>query len=713
MGNVSLAVQRQKKLLLLFLFTIFVPAIVLGIFGLRALEGDRYRMEQLMRREQEEAMRNIRSSLAAELQSTAEALRQLLTRAVNPGGSTPVTPDWIAVHRASRHPEIEEKLPGTVFVVGLSGEWFFVKEAFLLLPDDRIEPPGAGDEAFQRAETYEFGAQDLKRAAQNYQESVRNNDLRVRLAALNALGRCHFRLGNYSLALQAYRKLLEPQPIVRDSENTVFWLMGSLQMALCWEQVGQRREAFLVLLRAYRELIEQKWVVSTDTAEFYLRECERSLQVYCAKSKTETHCETFRNLREQKVARLAQIRRQHSIRSSLAAAVAAWSQTASPTTNRILQLPGLQEMAIAVGAVPATGQGQPENYTVAAAVVDDQTLVSRLLRSGKPALSTSQNIRARLTDSGGKILYASGPAVPRSPFLEESLGEGMPNWKITLFHDPADNPFALRTNFYISLTVLLAGLLLLGGYFTVHTVYHEMEMIRMKSDFVSLVSHEFKSPITSMRTLMERLQAGSVSSTSKMQQYFDVICGELQRLTRLINNVLDFSKIEAGRKEYYFVDTDLEELLRDLLATFEASAVQRGFTIETQIRSPLPTVKVDRDSISQAILNLLDNAMKYSLAEKHIRIEAQQDTVFLLVKVSDRGPGIREEEIPKIFAKSYRSAETARSVPGVGLGLAIVNHIMKSHGGDVMVESEIGKGSTFSLAIPISETPVNSAIRVP
>jgi signal transduction histidine kinase len=236
-----------------------------------------------------------------------------------------------------------------------------------------------------------------------------------------------------------------------------------------------------------------------------------------------------------------------------------------------------------------------------------------------------------------------------------------------------------------------------------------MELIRIKSDFVSLVSHEFKTPIASMRALVDRLQAGHVPDGARMQRYFDIVSGELQRLTRLVNNVLDFSKIEEGRKVYSPQETDLAELVRELVATFEAGASAKGFAIETAIAPDIPKVRVDRDSVSQALLNLLDNAVKYSETEKRIGVDVQRNSHFVRISVADHGTGVGAHEVSKIFEKFYRSPEAAeRGVPGLGLGLSLVEHVMSSHGGKVTVESQPGSGSTFTLSIPL-DAPVGSS----
>ena len=191
------------------------------------------------------------------------------------------------------------------------------------------------------------------------------------------------------------------------------------------------------------------------------------------------------------------------------------------------------------------------------------------------------------------------------------------------------------------MTLASVALLFAGALLMIRTLNHEMNVLRMKSDLVSVVSHEFKSPITSIRTLMERLQAGYVTDAGKRQQYFDVVCGELQRLTRLVNNFLAFSSMETGVKQYHRFETDLPELLAELLTPFEARVTQQGFTLETEIESGLPSVEVDRDSLSQAVLNLLDNAVKYSSDSRTIRVSVRRNTRSVELSVADRGRGIQ------------------------------------------------------------------------
>ncbi|MFN2386232.1 MAG: sensor histidine kinase [Thermoanaerobaculia bacterium] len=340
------------------------------------------------------------------------------------------------------------------------------------------------------------------------------------------------------------------------------------------------------------------------------------------------------------------------------------------------------------------------------------TLSRKTLLDTLSAVDVGSGSRAQVVDAAGKIISGDPALEPGDIFVREKLGDGLPDWTVTLFPNASElEHFVRRTrNLYVVLTGLLIAVLLLGAFFIARTVHHEMEVIRIKSDFVSLVSHEFKTPIASMRALMDRLQAGHVSDPQRRQRYYDIISGELQRVTRLVNNVLDFSRMEEGRKEYSREETDLPQLVRDLLSTFEAGASAKGFTIETDIRSDLAKVRVDRDAISQALLNLLDNAVKYSQGEKWIRVAVERNSHALRISVADRGSGIPPDEVAAIFSKFYRGRDTrSRPVPGLGLGLSLVEHVMAGHGGRVTVESPPGSGSVFTLSIPLPETPTPEA----
>jgi signal transduction histidine kinase len=227
----------------------------------------------------------------------------------------------------------------------------------------------------------------------------------------------------------------------------------------------------------------------------------------------------------------------------------------------------------------------------------------------------------------------------------------------------------------------------------------------MKSDFVSTISHEFKSPLSSIRQLAEMLQSGRVPSEDRRQEYYDVLVEQSERLTLLIDNILDFAKIEEGRKKFDFQLLDIGSLLQQIVSVIQDQVRHKDFVIQLEIEKPIPVIQADKESVSQAITNLIDNAVKYSGEARNIVVRALAEEKYLIITVKDFGIGIKKEEIDKIFERFYRGGdELTRTVKGSGLGLTLVKQIVEAHHGNVSVESEVGKGSTFTVRIPLDGT---------
>jgi signal transduction histidine kinase len=259
--------------------------------------------------------------------------------------------------------------------------------------------------------------------------------------------------------------------------------------------------------------------------------------------------------------------------------------------------------------------------------------------------------------------------------------------------------------------IVLIDLMLGAGLFLVYkNVKRELHLSRLKSDFVANVSHELKTPLALIRLFAETLELGRVPGEDKANQYYRVINKESQRLTQLINNILDFSRIEAGRKEYRFARADVGRIVHDVLESYRFPIEQQGFTLEVDIADDLPAAEVDKEALSQALINLVNNAIKYSPAEKYLKVAARAEGDDILISVTDRGIGIAKADQRRIFEKFFRAEDSlVHETKGSGLGLSLVQHIMEAHGGASRVESAPGKGSTFSLVIPRQHKEVPAA----
>jgi len=256
------------------------------------------------------------------------------------------------------------------------------------------------------------------------------------------------------------------------------------------------------------------------------------------------------------------------------------------------------------------------------------------------------------------------------------------------------------------------SLMIIGGLvLTRHIVNKELALARLKSDFVSNVSHELRTPLALIRLYAETLELGRIATPDKKQQYYRIIRKESERLTALINNILDFSRIEAGRKEYEFRNTDIAELVRNTLESCRYQIEQQGFAFEESIDPDLPAVPVDREAIARALVNLVNNALKYSSDEKFLGVKLYRDHSVVKLEVADHGIGITRRDQSKIFEKFYRAGDPlVHNTKGSGLGLSLVRHITQAHGGDIAVESTPGKGSRFILSLPLQSAAQQPAV---
>jgi two-component system phosphate regulon sensor histidine kinase PhoR len=246
----------------------------------------------------------------------------------------------------------------------------------------------------------------------------------------------------------------------------------------------------------------------------------------------------------------------------------------------------------------------------------------------------------------------------------------------------------------------------------------------MKSEFVANVSHELKTPLALVRMFAEMLQTGRVASEEKRQQYLDIIMSESERLSALIENVLDFARVERGRQAYEFAEGDVGEAVSKAVNVYRYRAEREGVELATELEPGLPAARIDDRAIQLAVINLLDNALKYAAGSERVTVRAGRENGSVVVRVVDRGPGVPPEDRERIFERFVRGTASktpsgGRPVRGSGIGLALVKHIAESHGGrawvDTTADAESGSGSgakgsgtagapgaTFAISIPVA-----------
>ena len=322
-----------------------------------------------------------------------------------------------------------------------------------------------------------------------------------------------------------------------------------------------------------------------------------------------------------------------------------------------------------------------------------------------------------VTDSGGRTILDSWEGEVEGDTVTAGLPFVFTDWKLALHSPPSTPEQFARANFMFNMTVsvLLAAVLLGGIVYALKAADRAMTLSQMKSEFVSNVSHELRTPLASVRVFAELLSLGRVQSIEKAREYGDYIESESRRLSRLIENILDLSRIESGRKTYTIVQSSIEDVVESTLKSFELHLKHSGFKVTYEgPERPLPRVQVDPDALGQALHNLIDNAVKYSGDSRNITVKIKAEKNAIVISVGDEGIGIARAEQEKIFDRFHRvSTGLVHEVKGSGLGLSLVRHIMQIHGGRVEVESGLGKGSTFSIYLPIGEPSVEGETRAP
>jgi two-component system phosphate regulon sensor histidine kinase PhoR len=262
------------------------------------------------------------------------------------------------------------------------------------------------------------------------------------------------------------------------------------------------------------------------------------------------------------------------------------------------------------------------------------------------------------------------------------------------------------------MVVLSCAVIVLGAATILVVAEKERRVSALKSDFVANVSHELKTPLALVRMFAEMLQSGRVASPEKQREYLDIIVSESERLSALIENVLDFAKVERGKGAYEFAMGDVGEAVTRAANVYRYRAEREGVAIAVDVEGGLPPARIDDRAIQLAVINLIDNALKYAPGSGIVTLRVAREGSAIVVSVIDRGPGVSPEDKERIFERFVRgsssktSTEGGRSpIRGSGIGLALVRHIAESHGGRAWVESDIGLGSTFFLAIPAGPTP--------
>ncbi|MCI0693253.1 ATP-binding protein [candidate division KSB1 bacterium] len=714
---------NEIRMGLVFLGLIIIPSGLLGYFSWRAIENEKLLSHERLEESYSHFARLAAREIDEELENVEKRWDSAVKKILDDDEQNPALGDLEKLARTE--PLIAAcfllRAPGRVaFPPGLSlREEGASPEAVELENESYLREHEIFNTLVTRGEELEYLTYDLIGAIAAYREILSSvSSPQLRGMAESYIGRAQMKQGDWTTALSTFQNLLANYPEVRDLNKMYLRFLAQYQIAVALDNLERDQEAVEVLFRFNQDLLERSDVISPLQYSFFLDQIrnlaprllvsrqlpdrdryQAQFDALAEQSKKHIREKYFVQLLDRKLYEMVIARQKYKAKFLYV----------SDEADGEPFLLGFRSLPDPAGI-----------YTTG--LIGLQIDLGQLSRKLFPAILRNLKFSERVTlailnEAGDYIIGTARPA--DKPIATRALNEPFQFWQVAVYVNEAQ-PVSRHWDFLSTLSLWLISLLLLsillGAYIFIRRARREAHLSQMKSTFVSNVSHELRTPLASIKMMAELLEmqltgqsaAPAERFKTRTENYLSIIRRECSRLSRLIENVLDFSKIERGIKQYNFEYEDPAMMLRMAVESFRPHAEEQGFVVELEIVEPLAEVLADADAISQVILNLLSNAVQYSDEVKEIRVRAYRHESHVTIEVADRGIGIAASEIPKIFDDFYRVNQRLNSPKpgGMGLGLTLARQIVRAHGGDISVRSEVGKGSTFTFTLPLPESVV-------
>ena len=688
----------RSKIRFVFVAAILLPSLVVGYLSWSTVAKRREALKRIVESQLwtsgERAVRAIESSLQEHESDVLSAERFLLSeesgrpRAIPPGPTE-------------------------------SGE-----RAFLLDPEFRVLFPRAGGdeppyalweqglagsafvELFERAEYWAFVRKDYERAADLYRRCRPLTEVpRLQAFAWEALGRCLFFSEKNGEAATVYTELSERYGRLKNRSGHPYGPLAALQLHEISRRQGRAEASLEGLVRTYEMLEAGIWRLNRSIHDLYAEEIARALQEEFSNGKRPDLRKTFESLQSGSSAYLEELAFASMVEVSVVPIIKekiAYSQYANA--------PPAGRFPLTVGATPYL-----ISYSRLADIPNDRFLYAgfcwdfayvkdHLFPEIAAKVEQDTSIRVRLIEPADATAAAPDRVLSANTLTMSTGGFPFP-WRYAVTRSDIEDLRRAARGENLLMGVLLAclvGLMSLGAYLLVRDVSRQAETAAMKSRFIDNISHELKTPLTLIRLYGETLMNQRHLSEEGRREAYEIITGESERLSNMISNVLDMSRIERDVLEFNLQSGSIAEAVKSTLESYRHHLDKKGFAVREDIEMGIPPVKFDREAVASVVVNLLSNAMKFSPERKDVSIRVFRRGDEAVLQVADQGIGISRPEAGRIFERFYRSRNAAGpDAGGSGLGLTIVKHIVEAHGGRIAVESEPGRGSLFSVFLPL------------
>jgi signal transduction histidine kinase len=696
-------IWARRKIIIIFLLGILVPTIIVGFLSWNVYSKRR------------EAFRKIFESqlwMSGEtaIKSIESALQEYEDSILSPENFAP-----LSTPRGSR----QDFKPSPL----LSGAKIFVLDADFQVvypqaesddqPFVRWEQSLAGSPIaflFQKAEDLEFSQKKYAEAAELYHQCSQATPIKQwQAVALERYGSCLASSKKYTEAFLVYQELLDKFGPLKNRQGQPYGLLAALQLYDLAQRQNKKRDLLKTLIDTLDKLRNGAWLLKTSTYDFFAEEIKFILDRELSSEQYPELQKAYRAVRDKPSPYLQELEFKKILAENVAPIIKekmAFSQYSNePRKGRFPVVSGESSYLFSYSLL---GDAQSDQSFFAGFRWDLDYLKNEKWPEIAKTIAQASGIQVRLIDERGQDDVSHQERVVPENALSLRLRQFPFPWSFIVVQTALEDlkSGALKENiFYGILAVAVIGLMCLGAFLIARDISRESETIRQKSDFVHNISHEIRTPLTLIRLYGETLKDKRNLPEETKREAYEIITGESERLSHLINNVLDFSRIERGKKEFNFQTDNLSGAVKETLESYRYQFKKEGFTIHEELDVGLPAMDFDREAVASVLINLLSNAMKFSPGKNEVCVRLFQKESDAVLQVADQGIGISGKDLDKIFQRFYRSPNKVVSESqGSGLGLTIVKHVAEAHGGKVEVESEPGKGSVFSVILPILKT---------
>lgn len=696
-------ILAHRKIIFIFLLAIFLPSLIVGYLSLSTYSKRREAVKNFLES-------NLWISGEAALKSVEETLLDYEKEALKSENFTTLIQHKKDDKIIFSSSELLKDIAGQLFLLNADYQIIFPKtgsEDALIFQWEKGISNSQFVKFFQSAEFFEFSQKNYTRAVELYKKCISTAPSnQYQAIALEGLGRCLLSSKRYNEAYKVYKELSRSYKQFQNKAGHPYGITAVFQLYKIAQHRNIEANNLKNLLGLYEKIRDGVWLLNASTYDFFTAEIESILNSKFNEGRFSEIRKSYQNIQKQ----------QSPYRQALIFADFV-NRNVIPQIKEKLSLsrvtgevvPGrlliTQEKDFSLISYAILPNFQSEQIFYGGFYWDLNSIKKQIIPKILEEITKDSGMRFKIVDERGQNILTGKEELTSKESIALSYRLFPLPWKLLVSH-PEIKTFertARRENFFygILLTVIVI-LMLLGAILMVRDISRESETTRLKTEFVHNISHELKTPLTLIRLYGETLQRKENLANEEKKECYEIITKESERLSHLINNVLDFSRIEMGRKEFSFKKGNLAKVVRDTLESYRYHLEKKGFTVQMDIASGLPEMNFDGEAVASVLVNLLSNAVKFSPKKKEVTVKLFRDNGNAVLQVADKGIGIPPKEVSKIFQRFYQSKnEIVSETRGSGLGLTLIKHITEAHGGIIKVESEPGKGSTFSVILPI------------